>query len=144
MGATDRLLQATMRAYGPPHMASRRNRSARPLRFECTAPPRGRSPCLSCASFTAYMKLATWAKAVAGDRKIVVDRRRDVGGSHYQVQVRGAPGCILAFAIMAFWLVLLTTLVLIGVVALTLAIWIGAGVLIVLLIGGLVRTILRR
>lgn len=144
MGATDRLLQATMRAYGPPHMASRRNRSARPLRFDGVAPPRGRSPCLSCASFIAYMKRTTWVKAVAGDRKIVVDRRRDVGRSHYQVQVRGAPGCILAFAIIAFWLVLLTTLVLIGVVALTLAIWIGAGVLIVLLIGGFVRTILRR
>ncbi len=99
---------------------------------------------MSCASFTAYMKLATWAKAVAGDRKIVVDRRRNVGRSQYQVQVRGAPGCILAFAIVAFWLVLLTALVLIGVVALTLAIWIGAGVLIVLLIGGFVRAILRR
>ena len=81
---------------------------------------------------------------MAADRKIVVDRRQDARTAHYRMQVRGAPGCLLAFAVMALWLALLTALVLLGIVALTLAIWIAAGAVILLLIAGFVRAVLRR
>lgn len=103
-----------------------------------------RLPCLSYAGFVANMALTGCAKAMVADRKIVVDRRQDASAAHYRIQVRGAPGCLLAFAVMALWLALLTALALLGIVALTLAISIAAGAVIVLLIAGFVRAVLRR
>ncbi len=90
------------------------------------------------------MALTACANAMARDRKIVVDRRQDAGSAHYRIQVRGAPGCLLAFAVMALWLPLLTAFVLLGMLTLTLAVWIAAGAVIVLLIATVVRAVLRR
>ena len=81
---------------------------------------------------------------MSNHKTIPAHKERSVRESTYRIEAKGPFGCLLAGVISLFLLVLLTLFIFLGMITLTIAVWVACGILLFLVITAIVRQIVRR